>query len=553
MTAIASLVDLLDSRARHQSDKRAFVFLADDGRPTNQLTFGQLRAASISVAARLVARGARAGDRAMLAFPPGLDFIVALFGCLTAGLVAVPLPPPRRAAHGDTSAGVLVDCSPRFGLASAGASSPSVPDGVALEWISLPVEPPTDESGPDAFYRPSSDSLALLQYTSGSTSSPKGVMLSHANLLANLEMIRGVFQHSEASTHVSWLPLHHDMGLILNVLAALHAGATCVLMAPVSFLQRPLTWLKAIDTFGATVAGGPNFGFDLCVSRFRPEVMEGVDLSRWQVAINGAEPVRTATMERFSAVFGRYGFRPSAFRPSYGLAEASVLVSAAREWESPVSCGPALAGEELAIVDPVGCTRLEAGQVGEIWVRGPNVAAGYWCNREASDETFGGMIAGEPDARWLRTGDLGHLDRAGVLFVAGRLKDLIIVRGINHYPQDIEDTVQAADPALRAGFGAAFSVPDADSLERVIVVQEVERSRRHALDVEEIVGTIREAVAEKHGLALHDVLLVDPGSIPRTTSGKIRRQLTRMMWQEGRLTARLIRNGGYSPARTDPR
>jgi acyl-CoA synthetase (AMP-forming)/AMP-acid ligase II len=314
------------------------------------------------------------------------------------------------------------------------------------------------------------------------------------------------------------------------------------------------------------VAGGPNFAFDLCVSRFRADTMEGIDLSGWRVAFNGAEPVRADTLASFAATFAPYGFDPRALYPCYGMAEATLLISGGRRGDgsvigkasraamqalrieapgddtdavSIVGCGRALADEAIAIVDPETRQRLAFGVIGEIWVRGPNVARGYWQNQDASRETFAAEIVGEagaePGAFWLRTGDLGCLDAQGELFVTGRIKDLIIVRGINHYPQDLEYTVQQVDACLRPGFGAAFAVTDPRGQERLVIVQEVERTHRHKIDLDEVTAAIREAVAEEHELSVHEVVLVMPGTIPKTTSGKIQRRLTRRLWQEGRL------------------
>jgi acyl-CoA synthetase (AMP-forming)/AMP-acid ligase II len=427
----------------------------------------------------------------------------------------------------------------------------------ALEWV---VVDDGAAAGPPR--RPSGGDLAFLQYTSGSTSRPKGVMVSHANLLDNLEMIRRALGNSQSATTVSWTPLHHDMGLILNVLQACFVGAACVLMAPVSFLQRPLSWLKAIHDCSAEVAGGPNFAFDLCVSRFRPDAMVGVDLSGWRVAFNGAEPVRAETLRRFATTFAPYGFDARAFYPCYGMAEATLLISGGRRGAGAaiaeasraamqslhiaaprdqddaaalVGCGTALEGERIAIVDPETRRRCAPGRIGEIWVAGANVARGYWRSEAASAEAFGGAIADEPGARWLRTGDLGALDARGELFVTGRIKDLIIVRGVNHYPQDIEFTAQKANACLRPGFGAAFAVLDPQGLERVVIVQEVERTYRNSIDPGAVAADIREAVAEQHELALHDVVLAAPGTVPKTTSGKIQRRLIRQLWQEGRI------------------
>jgi acyl-CoA synthetase (AMP-forming)/AMP-acid ligase II len=561
----AALVELLERHAADRPEALAFAFLSDSGAVQATMTFADLHARASAVARELRDRGASPGERAILVFPPGLHFIAAFFGCLLAGVIAVPLSPPRRVGGRDAVTNILADCAPRFALTNTTYGSDVGKDRTSfaaahVEWLTVADAAPIASNDNALLYRPSADDVAFLQYTSGSTSTPKGVVVSHANLAENLEMIRRAMGHSRASTHICWMPLYHDMGLILNVLEAFYLGATCALMAPVSFLQRPLNWLKAIHEFRAEAAGGPNFGFDLCVARFRPETMAGIDLSSWRVAFNGAEPVRAQTLRQFARTFEPYGFRASAFYPCYGMAEATLLVSGGRPGadtvvrpvdrtalnggriEAPldgadifsiVGCGRALAGEEIAIVDPQTLTRLECDRVGEIWVRGANVAGGYWRQEETSRETFAGQIAGEGSGFWLRTGDLGFLDADGEMFVTGRIKDVIIVRGANHYPQDIEHTAQATASCLRAGFGAAFAVADLDGQERLVIVQEVERSQRRQLDIEGVVAGIREAVAEQHGLSVSEVVLVHPGSIPKTTSGKIQRRLTKARWING--------------------
>jgi acyl-CoA synthetase (AMP-forming)/AMP-acid ligase II len=566
MNYFTSLVDILEVRAAYAPDRRAYAFLSERGIESD-LSYSELYHRACAVAADILARGGRVGDRALLVFPPGLDFLVGLFGCLLTGIVAVPMLPPRRTSRRDPSANIVADCKPRFALTSETFASSIRDDVIArfaehrLEWLILGDA--KGRLGELMGTRPSRASLALLQYTSGSTASPKGVMVTHANLLDNLEMIRRAFGNTEASTYVSWVPLHHDMGLVLNALQAFYVGAPCVLMAPVSFLQRPLSWLKAIHDMRAEVAGGPNFAYDLCVTRFRPEAMADVDLSGWRVAFNGAEPVRAETLERFAATFAPYGFDARALYPCYGMAEATLLISGGGRSRGSavakvsraamgalrieaavdddagaitvVGCGRALAGEDIAIVDPDTRQRLDFGGIGEIWVRGTNVALGYWKNQAESEATFGAEIAGEPGEPWLRTGDLGYLDQHGELYVTGRIKDLIIVRGVNHYPQDIEYTVQSVDACLRPGFGAAFAVTGPQGQDRVIVVQEVERVHRHRADLDEVVASMREVVADEHELAIHDIVLVMPGTIPKTTSGKIQRRLTRRLWEEGRL------------------
>lgn len=560
MDNLRSLVALLARRAADHADDRAYVFVSDRGAEEASLTFRQLHDAATAVASRLTA-AAKPGDRAILVFPPGIEFMVAFFGCLMAGIIAVPMMMPRRNSARDASAAILVNCTPALALTtSAFALRSDLRERFAQEnirWIEVDLAEP---AGATLDLRePAPDDIAFLQYTSGSTSDPKGVMVSHANLLANLEMIRIALGNSRQSTCVNWVPLYHDMGLILNALQTLYVGATCVLMAPNAFMQRPLGWLRAISHYGAEVACGPNFGFDLCVSRYRADQMQGVDLSSLRIALNGAEPVRADTIARFIETFAPHGLDPRAMYPAYGMAEATLLISGGRRGgghvtrqvsraalqahaaEAPanpddaqlvVGCGRTLTGERIAIVDPESGQRLAADRVGEIWVSGANVTRAYWRNDAATREGLNAEIPSE-DGRWLRTGDLGFLDVTGELFVTGRIKDLIIIRGINHYPQDIERTVQSLDGVLRKNCGAAFSVPDENGEESLVIVQEVERTARHTIDTAEIKGQVREAVADSHELSARHVALIRPGALPKTTSGKIQRKLARRLWLDG--------------------
>lgn len=560
MDSFRSLVALLARRAAEQADDRAYVSVSDRGTEEAVLTFRKLHDAASALAARLT-MAARPGDRAILVFPPGLEFMVAFFGCLIAGIIAVPMMMPRRNSARDASAAILANCAPALALTtSAFALRGDLQARFAqanIRWVE--VDLPADTGAHVTLPEPAANDIAFLQYTSGSTSEPKGVMVSHANLLANLEMIRRALGNTGQSTYVNWVPLYHDMGLILNALQTLYVGAPCVLMAPNAFMQRPLGWLRAISHYRAEVACGPNFGFDLCVSRYRADQMEGVDLASLKIALNGAEPVHAETVDRFVATFAPHGFDPRAMYPAYGMAEATLLISGgsrggghvtrsvsraalqAHVAEAPssaddtqivVGCGRALAGERIAIVEPECRMRLPAERVGEIWVNGANVARAYWRNDEASRDGLNAEIAGE-GGPWLRTGDLGFLDAAGELFVTGRIKDLIIIRGINHYPQDIERTVQSLDGALRENCGAAFSVPDESGEETLVIVQEVERTARHTIDTEQIKGRIREAVADGHELSARHIVLIRPGSLPKTTSGKIQRKLARRLWLDG--------------------
>jgi len=566
MEPFSSLVELLAKRAASQPDARAYVFLSDRGTDEAALSFRQLHDAANAFAARL-GEVARPGERALLVFPPGLEFIVAFFGCLIARVIAVPMMMPRRQSARDSSAAIIANCEPVVALTSAAFAirgdlqARFAREG--LQWLAVDLAPSHVEAASADVPPPQAEDIAFLQYTSGSTSEPKGVAVSHANLLANLEMIRGALGNTRQSTYVNWVPLYHDMGLILNALQTLYVGSLCVLMAPNAFTQRPLNWLRAIHDYSAEVGCGPNFGYDHCVGRYRADQMQGIDLSCWKVALNGAEPVHAETIDRFIATFAGHGFHATAAFPAYGMAEATLLISGGSrgaghvtrnvsrsalqlhtvaeptdpaDAQTLVGCGRALINEAIAIVDPDRQTRLPPRIAGEIWVNGPNVARAYWKNPEATQAGLNAAIAGEDDgARWLRTGDLGFLDEAGELYVTGRIKDLIIVRGINHYPQDIERTVQAAHPAFRANCGAAFAAPDEHGEETLVIVQEIERTERNRIDAAEMKGLIRENVTEQHELFTRHIVLIRPGTLPKTTSGKIQRSLARKLWIERRL------------------
>ncbi len=568
MVGFSSLADVLQHHAVIRPDAPAVTVHAERSNDRPSLTFAELYAQAACLSGRL-AEETEPGDRALLIFPSCLEFVVAYFACLMAGVVAVPMMPPRRNASHDASAAIIADCQPRLALSPASDGSLRRGWGERLSERGVRHLAIALASEPDAAreVRRETAEIAFLQYTSGSTSQPKGVMVSHRNLLDNLAMMGERFANHMGSAHVSWIPLYHDLGLIMNLLQPVFLGAPCVLMSPAGFMHRPLGWLRAIHDHRAEVAAAPNFAYDLCVDRFRPDLMEGVDLSGWKIALNGAEPVRAGTLERFAATFAPYGFAARAMRPAYGLAEATLLVSAAargrdtriREVSSAalkrglvaapeegdavriVSCGPAMDGLALAIVDPQTRRRLPQGRVGEVWIRSSTVATGYWRRPAESEATFRAVIApgaletSADGGTWLRTGDLGHLDADGELFVLGRIKDVMIVRGVNHYPQDIEATVAASHPALRRDHCAAFAIADAQGVERIVVMQEVERTRRHGLSQEEVTAAIRAAVANNHDLALHAVVLIRPGTLPKTTSGKIQRGLAMQRWLDDAL------------------
>jgi acyl-CoA synthetase (AMP-forming)/AMP-acid ligase II len=549
----ATLVELLCRWSIQHPDRCAYTFLRGDA--AIDLTYGELDRRARAIGAALQAL-APPGERALLLYPAGPEFIAAFFGCLYAGIVAVPAypPDPGRASWAMTrSLGVVRRARPRLALTEAsflaavdrflaGADLVHVPDRLATDQVESELAPT---------WRPpplNEETLAFLQYTSGSTATPRGVMVSHGNVLANAHMIRQAFGLAEQSVGVGWLPLHHDMGLIGNVLETLYVGGRHVLMPPAAFLERPVRWLEAVSRYRATVSGGPNFAYDLCVRKVPPDERAGLDLSSWGVAFNGAEPVRRETLNEFAAAFGPCGFRREAFTPCYGLAEATLLVTASRGTPGPVvlpvqrralernrvmaaggangesrpvvCCGRPAADYHLAVVDPRTLTRCPPDRIGEIWVKGGHVAGGYWNRAAETEAVFRAHLADTSEGPFLRTGDLGFLHDGG-LFVTGRSKDLIIVHGANHYPEDIEATVERSHPALRPQGGAAFAV-EADDEVRVVVAHEVARGYERS-DLEQVLGAVRRAVAEEHALAVHTVLLLRPGSLPRTSSGKTQR------------------------------
>jgi acyl-CoA synthetase (AMP-forming)/AMP-acid ligase II len=464
-----------------------------------------------------------------LLFPPGLDFIVALLGCLSAGAVAVPAYPPSPGRGTGRLRSLLADARPRLALTVSawvervGRELSEAVETVEIVAIDGLLEEPAEDWRPAAA---DSSALAFLQYTSGSTSTPKGVRISQENLLANQRAIQRAFGQSEESVVVGWLPLYHDMGLIGNVLQPIWCGGSCVLMSPLAFLQRPARWLEAVSRFRATTSGGPDFAYALCVRKVLPAECVGLDLSSWRVAFNGAEPVRAATLDAFAAAFAPAGFRRRAFYPCYGLAEATLFVSGGDPDAPPVlhnslvGCGRAWPGERLAIVDPETGKLVPAGEEAEVWVAGPSVADGYWGRPEETAHTFGARLAETGEGPFLRTGDLGRLGADGELFVTGRLKDLIVIRGRNLYPHDLERTAEESHPALRPGGAAAFSV-EADGEERLVVAVEVERRRE--TESREAAEAIRAAVLHEHEISPWEVVPIRAGTLPKTSSGKVRR------------------------------
>ncbi|MBV5260703.1 alpha/beta fold hydrolase [Synechococcus moorigangaii CMS01] len=546
----ANFVDLLQYRAELQARKTVFSFLADGETESAALTYAELDQKAKAIAAFLQHNQAQ-GERALLLYPPGLDFICAFLGCLYAGAIAVPAYPPRPNKSFDRLHSIIQDAQAKFALTTTELKdkiADRLEDLEGTDFHCLATDQVDLNCANDwQKSRISGEDLAFLQYTSGSTGDPKGVMVSHHNLIHNSGLINQGFQDTEASMGVSWLPPYHDMGLIGGILQPIYVGATQILMPPVAFLQRPLRWLKAISDYRVSTSGAPNFAYDLCANQITPAQITGLDLSCWRLAFSGAEPIRSSTLETFARTFAAAGFQKSAFYPCYGMAETTLIVSGgngraqlpqeitiskqgieANQVRPPeatettvtlVGSGEVIGDQIVKIVDPQDLIPCGPGEIGEVWVKGESIAQGYWQKAALTQQQFQAQVAGETG--FLRTGDLGFL-QDGELYITGRLKDLLIIRGRNHYPQDIELTVEAAHPALRQGAGAAVSI-EVDGDEQLVIVQEVERQYARKLDIAAVSQAIRGAIAAEHQLQPHAICFIKPGSIPKTSSGKIRR------------------------------
>jgi acyl-CoA synthetase (AMP-forming)/AMP-acid ligase II/acyl carrier protein len=565
-----NVVDVLRHRANCQPDLTGYTFLIDGETKAVSLTYQTLDLQARSIAAHLQSHNAH-GSRALLLYPSGLEFIAAFLGCLYAGVTAVPAYPPQQNQNRQRLQTIVTDAQATFALTTAALLPESQmqfkdAQGVFsnLHWIATDT---LETSAAETWNPPllDGDAIALMQYTSGSTGVPKGVMVAHDNLIHNATMIQDCFQDGEDSIGVSWLPPYHDMGLIGSILQPLFMGRPMILMSPTAFLRKPVRWLQTISRYRATTSGGPNFAYDLCVNKITAADCETLDLSSWQVAFNGAEPIRPQTLESFSKAFQSYGFHSSAFYPCYGMAEATLMVTGCTRMHPPmvctvdavalkdkqaipvehslqtarkiVSCGPARREQKVMIVDPITLEQCADSIVGEIWVSSLSVAKGYWNQPKETERIFNAYLSNAygntHEGPFLRTGDLGFI-QSGELFVTGRLKELIIIRGRNHYPHDIEWTVQSSHAALRSGGGAAFSI-EADGAERLVIVQEVERNVVRQFAPEEVFAALRRAISEHHHLQVYAIALLKPGSIPKTSSGKIQRTECRTRFMEGSL------------------
>ncbi len=517
----------------------------------------------VNAAATQIEELSSQGDRVVLLFPSGTEFVEAFLGCMAARRIAVPASIPRNERAIDRTVAIVRD---------SGASLIVTTSALVLKLQTMlhciPFAEGTTprvlaiDSTRDASHELDPDwesaDVAFLQYTSGSTANPKGVIVAHENLADNLARIHEVFGFDESTKLINWLPVHHDMGLIGGILAPLAWGCSTVLMSPIEFIQRPIRWLELVTRYGGTISGAPNFAYDACVNRIPKEKIKGLDLGSWRVAFNGSEPIRAQTFERFARKFESHGFNPEALFPCYGLAESTLLVAGkgTNEYRATsfdrealkhhravpahrdggrtlVGCGPTIEAHDLRIVHPETKTQCDEDQVGEVWLSGPSVCKGYWNREEETIRTFSAQIEGDLGRRFLRTGDLGVM-REGQLYISGRLKNIVIIRGLNYACEDIEDLSQASHPAIAGAPCAAFGI-EGPSGEELVVAQEVRRAFISTLDPFEIVGAIQESIVLNHGVRASEVVLVNPRTLPRTTSGKLQRPQARDLYLAGKL------------------
>jgi acyl-CoA synthetase (AMP-forming)/AMP-acid ligase II len=559
MNNAMDIVALTRARAEQKGEAVAYTFLLDgDGRETN-LTYAELDRQARAVAARLQ-QELQPGDRAILVYPTGPEFIAAFLGCLYARVIAVPVPEPFTDRHFLRIKNIVADADTRHILTTSrfltavNQRFAGNTDIQALHWLATDT---VDLGGADAWQQQpiAPDDIAFLQYTSGSTAAPKGVIVTHRNLLANSEMLRQVYQSNQESLLVSWLPLFHDLGLVAKMMQTLYVGCRCILMSPLVFLQKPVRWLQAISHYRGEISGAPDFAYAITARKVTPEQKAGLDLSSWRLAFNGAEPVRAATLEQFADAFQSCGFRREALTPAFGMAEATLFIAGGPLNHGPIyyeidaaafgrnRIVPAQAGEasltavacgrfdwldqQVKIVNPDTLCECAPDEVGEIWLAGSHIGQGYWNKPAGTEATFQAYTADTNAGPFMRTGDLGFTHE-GQIYIGGRIKDLIIIDGQNHYPQDVEFTVENAHPAVRNGGTAAFSI-DCDGQERLVVVAELRNPGESEApwDTQAIAQELQRAVSREHGIPLYDIAFIKARTIHKTSSGKIQRRACR--------------------------
>jgi acyl-CoA synthetase (AMP-forming)/AMP-acid ligase II len=579
MVINSTIVDVLLDKATIVPYQTAYTFLADGENESGSCTYQKLDLQARAIAVQLLTK-VKPGDRALLVYPytAGLEFIAAFMGCLYAGVVAVTDYPRQHIKSLSQYQDRIVDCQASIALtthefADRVKGQLIAHPTMALKLKALPwIESDQVDLGLADHWRSpkiDGDTLAFLQYTSGSTGQPKGVMVTHGNVLHNSEVIYQSFGHHPQTKILMWLPMFHDMGLIGGVMQPLFAGLPAVLMSPIALAQNPFLWLQALSKYQITTSGGPNFAYDLLCQKITDEQRASLDLSHWQVAFTGAEPVRAETLEKFSQLYKPCGFRKEAFYPCYGMAEGTLFITGIDPRKYPtityvdkkaltedqvvvvnpehadakgvVSCGHTWLGDEVMIVNPETKIQCEgdalgaggANRIGEIWAAGAGIGKGYYQRAEQTEATFQATLADNPNKTYLRTGDLGFI-KDGELYITGRIKDMMILWGRNHYPQHIEETVANCHPALRPNHGAAFSI-DLGGEEQLVIAHEVNRTDLRTLNAEEVIGAIRLAVGEQNMANVFAVALLKTGSIPKTSSGKIQRKACQSMFLDGSL------------------
>lgn len=567
----STIVDILLDRSASQPNQTAYTFLADGENESGSCTYEELDTQAKAIAVQLLTT-VNPGDRALLVYPytAGLEFIASFLGCLYAGVIAVTDYPRQHIKSLSQYQDRIANCQAAIAL-----TTQEFVDRVKVQLIAHPTMALKLEALPwlatdkvnlnlaSQWQKPdiNEKTLAFLQFTSGSTGDPKGVMVTHGNVLHNSKVIYQSFGHHKQTKILMWLPMFHDMGLIGGVMQPLYAGLPAVLMSPIALAQKPFLWLQALSKYKITTSGGPNFAYDLLCQKVTPEQRSSLDLSHWQVAFTGAEPVRAETLAQFSELYKPCGFKPEAFYPCYGMAEATLFITGGSSAEYPnvsyldkialtqdevslvpsdhpnakavVSCGHTWLEDAIVIVDPETNQECANNRVGEIWALGAGIGIGYWQREEQTEETFQATLANNPETKYLKTGDLGFI-KDGELYITGRIKDMMILWGRNHYPQHIEETVASCHPALRPNHGAAFSI-DANGEEQLVIAHEINRTDLRKLNAEEVIGAIRLAVGEQNLANVFAVTLLKTGSIPKTSSGKIQRRACQSMFLDGSL------------------
>ena len=565
-----TFIDILYEQRDKYPSKQLYIFLFDGEKEELSITYDQL-----VIKAKMLAQKlddvVEKNDRILLFYPPGLEYIIAFFACMFKGLIAVPAYPPES-RNINRIYSIIQDSKAKIALCSKDVyervSSGKITNLHGLEkkltLLSTDIinEPITDVNISTQVLP---DDIAFLQYTSGSTSTPKGVMVSHENLIANCDLITKFFGYKNEHIMVSWLPPYHDMGLVGSTIQTIYMGGTSVHMSPASFSRKPLRWLQAITNYsrlGEVISGGPNFAYEMCCNYVDDDQLNTLNLSKWRLAYNGAEPVRASTLKKFEQKFSKAGFKYQNFNPVYGLAEATLIVSSGILKNDPVikkfdleslknkrvqeveenhskqielvGCGKTLESHRIVIVNPSTLKEEQDYNIGEIWVKGPSIAQGYWQNKEDTQKTFHAYISDTNEGPFMRTGDLGFFDNEKNLFVKGRIKELIIIRGQNYYPQDLEEIAEQACKQLRPSCGGAFSI-DYNDEEVLVIVYEIQRRYKNNANLDEIKFVIKNAFAKKDGIAVHDIILIEPSSFPKTSSGKLQRRLAREMYLNNEL------------------